>query len=141
MSLPLGIVMRPHLDVVQIVLLGQIGNFHLTFDELAAALFESTLPVDVHLPFVEEDEFALAVVGRGLALDLVHFGELAVDGVLREIQPHEQLFKPILGPGAGILLRPVPIVDVCRVRPIFDDPARVSFAPLGHVWIGPTRTT
>ena len=37
-----------------------------------------------------------------------------------------------LAPGIGILLSPVPVVDIGGIRSLLNDPPRITLAPLSH---------
>jgi len=59
-------------------------------------------------------------------------GWAGVCRILAYLEVLEELVQAVLGPGRGVLLRPVPVVHVGGVGTLLHNPARISFSPLGH---------
>ena len=129
-----------HVFYVLFLLLARVNNFGTGGAILCYILCYPThlillgLPLKLDVPLVEEDEFGLAVVDPRLPLALGHFrhGDLVADGRAVLDGTAEELVQLVLAPLVGVLLGPVPVVHVGRVRALLHDPARVSLAPLGH---------
>lgn len=64
-------------DFAQVVFFAKVRDRDLSVDLRGRLVVENlSLPLQHEIPFVEEDEFALAVVGRRLALQLVELDDL-----------------------------------------------------------------
>uniref|UniRef100_A0A2M4B1S5 Putative secreted protein n=1 Tax=Anopheles triannulatus TaxID=58253 RepID=A0A2M4B1S5_9DIPT len=118
------------LHLVDVVLLGQIRDGHLARHLLVVA---PARPQQHDVPFVEEYQLALAVVGRRFALHLLDLRYLALLPVAGYHEPVQQGLQFILRPRCGVFLCPVPVVHVCGIGPLLHNPAWVSFAPFSHV--------
>uniref|UniRef100_A0A2M4C5K1 Putative secreted protein n=1 Tax=Anopheles marajoara TaxID=58244 RepID=A0A2M4C5K1_9DIPT len=117
------------LHLVDVVLLRQIRDGHLARHLLVVT---PARPQQHDVPFVEEYELALAVVGRRFTFHLLDLRYLAFLPVAGYHEPVQQGLQFILRPWCGVFLCPVPVVHVCGIGPLLHNPAWVSFAPFSH---------
>ena len=137
-SLPAG--EHPGFVLLPRVLVGDVGEVHVALDHLVV-LRDGTLVPDLQVELVAADDFPFAPVDVRLAGQRGDPDAPALDAAVLELDRADEIREALSGPPEGVLLLPVPAVDVGTVLSLGDDPAIVALADLGHITRCFTRST
>jgi hypothetical protein len=137
-SLPAG--EHPGFVFLPRVLVGDVGEVHVALDHLVV-LRDGTLVTDLQVELVAADDFPFAPVDVRLAGQRGDPDAPALDAAVLELDRADEIREALSGPPEGVLLLPVPAVDVGTVLSLGDDPAIIALADLGHITRCFTRST